>query len=162
MINNRFSFSKSRNLCLSEVPYKKRMALPTHLHNINKYTQIWNINLKKSTALSSWLIVSCIFKMGRVHISYSGIYSRKQPPVFCNHVLTLTAHFTPKTNQYLKQSMTLLREKAAPLMNFKVISDYTKVFSLFHDHYPDFVPIKIFHGKMDHKVWNKILPVHLL
>lgn len=72
-----------------------------------------------------WLIVSCIFKMGCLVLG-----------VFCNHFLTLTAHFKPKTNQYLQQPMTLCREKAAPLRNFKVISDLTKVFSLFHDHYP--------------------------
>lgn len=118
--------------------------------------------------------VSCIFKIGCGYILL-GCSFKDAAPVFFNHVLTRIAHFKPKNNHFLKRPMTLCREKAAPLRNWKVIYESHQGLQFFpwalsSGHAENlltserwgFVAIKIFHGMMDDKVWNKILRVHPL
>lgn len=114
---------------------------------------------------SSCLIVSCIpIRRWRSNLIRC---------LFKEAVLPSMVRFKPKTDQYLKQPMTLCREKT--LRNWKVIANLTKVFqftswqlSCGHDENVltwerwGFVASKTFHGMMDDKGWDKILRVHPL
>lgn len=140
--------------------------------NILKFS-IW-IKEKKCTVPSPLATVRRIFKIGCGYILLGCSFKDAASCIF-NHVLTRIAHFKPRTNHFLKRPMTLCRQKAAPLRNWKVICESHQGLQFFSMStllracwkFIDlrafgFVAIKIFHGMMDDKVWNKILRVHPL
>lgn len=107
--------------------------------------------------------------------SHSGVYLRKQPPVFFNLVLALIAHFKPKTNQYLKRANDIVQRGDSPLEEFKSHCwsyqgprsfpwplSWGPAENLLTWERWGFVTITTFHGMMDDKIWKNVLLVHPL